>query len=71
MIFKNIKPLLAIFIMLMGFLYFFVVTVLEKQNDQVLIAVVALTSMAGQYYFGASQGSNRKNDIINNFSNKE
>lgn len=71
MIFKNIKPLLALFIMLMGFVYFFVVTILEKQNDQVLIAVVALTSMAGQYYFGASQGSNRKDDIINNLSNKE
>lgn len=68
MIFKNIKPVLALIIMLLGFIYFFTVTLYEKQNDQVLIAVVALTSMAGQYYFGSSQGNSKKDDVINNLS---
>lgn len=62
--FRNIKPILALFIMVAGFGYFFIATFWEKQNDQVLIAVVALTSMAGQYYFGASQGSAKKDEII-------
>lgn len=62
--FRNVKPILALFIMLAGFSYFFVATFLEKQNDQVLIAVVALTSMAGQYYFGNSQGAAKKDEII-------
>lgn len=70
-IFRHIKPILAIFIMLMGFIYFFVVTVLEKQNDQVLIAVVALTSMAGQYYFGSSQGTSKKDETINQLTNEK
>lgn len=69
--FRNIKPILALFIMLMGFTYFFVVTVLEKQNDQVLIAVVALTSMAGQYYFGSSQGTSKKDETINQLTNEK
>lgn len=63
--FRNIKPILALTIMVLGFVYFFAVTFLEKQNDQVLIAVVALTSMAGQYYFGNSQGAAKKDEIIN------
>jgi len=67
-IFKNIKPVLALSIMILGFTYFFVVTLWEKQNDQVLIAVVALTSMAGQYYFGASQGSSKKDEIISDLT---
>lgn len=62
--FRNIKPILALFIMVAGFAYFFIATFLEKQNDQVLIAVVALTSMAGQYYFGNSQGAAKANDKL-------
>lgn len=65
---KNIKPLLAAFIMVAGFGYFFITTFWEKQNDQVLIAVVALTSMAGQYYFGNSQGSSKKDETITNLT---
>lgn len=66
--FRNVKPILALFIMIAGFAYFFVATFLEKQNDQVLIAVVALTSMAGQYYFGNSQGAAKKDETIANLS---
>jgi len=67
--FRNIKPVLALSIMIFGFAYFFMVTFLEKQNDQVLIAVVALTSMAGNYYFGNSQGSSKKDETIATLSN--
>lgn len=69
-IFRNIKQVLALLIMILGFTYFFVVTLWEKQNDQVLIAVVALTSMAGQYYFGNSQGASRKDDMISDLNKK-
>lgn len=66
--FRNVKPILALFIMIAGFAYFFICTFFDKQNDQVLIAVVALTSMAGNYYFGNSQGSSKKDDIIEQIS---
>lgn len=69
--FRNIKPILALTIMVLGFVYFYAVTFLEKQNDQVLIAVVALTSMAGNYYFGNSQGSSKKDEVISTLTTNE
>lgn len=61
----NVKPLLAFTILVLGFAYFFLATFTGvKPNDQILIAIVGLMSMAAGYYFGSSQGTSKKDEII-------
>lgn len=68
----NIKPLLALLVVLMGFGYFFTTTLSDiKPNDQVLIAIVSLMTGAMGYYFGASTGTAKKDETINNLIEKQ
>lgn len=61
----NIKPILALTIIILGFAYFFMTTFTEiKPNDQILIAIVGIMSLAGGYYFGSSSGNAKKDEII-------
>lgn len=61
----NVKPLLAFTIILLGFSYFFLATFTGvNPNDQILIAIVGLMSMAAGYYFGSSQGVSKKDELI-------
>lgn len=61
----NIKPLLALVIVILGFSYFFMCSIRDiKPDPQILIAFVAAISGATGYYFGSSQGSSKKDDTI-------
>lgn len=69
---ENFKGLLASIVVLASFTYFFVITFLEKQADpQVIIAIVAANTNVLQYYFGSSQGSNKKDQIISTYQNEK
>ena len=62
---NNIKPILALVIVILGFGYFYMCSLRDiKPDPQILIAMVAAVSGATGYYFGSSSGSSAKNDII-------
>jgi len=61
----NVKAIMAFIVLAFSFAYFFVITFWQvKANDQVIIAIVAVMSNVVSYYFGASQGSNKKDELI-------
>jgi hypothetical protein len=61
----NIKPILALVIVILGFSYFFMCSIRNiKPDPQILIAFVAAISGATGYYFGSSQGSSKKDYTI-------
>lgn len=65
MIFDNIKQILALLVVLLAFGYFFIVLWIEqKVNDQVLIAIVGTLGLATGYYWGASTGGAKKDEVI-------
>ncbi len=66
----NIKPIIAIVIVMMSFTYFFVSTFIGKENPQILIAIVAALSGVIGYYFGSSSGSAKKQDTIDKLADK-
>lgn len=62
---SNIKPILALVIVLLGFGYFYMCSIRDiKPDPQILIAMVTSVSLAIGYYFGSSQGSTKKDDTI-------
>lgn len=66
---NNIKPILALLIVLLGFAYIFITTLLKiEPNEQAFIAVFGLMTMATGYYFGASTGTAKKDEIISDLS---
>lgn len=61
----NIKPILALLIVILGFSYFFMCSIRDiKPDPQIVIAMVASVSMATGYYFGSSQGSAKKDEVL-------
>lgn len=68
---RNIKPLMGLIIILMGFAYFYMCSLRNiKPDPQVLIAVVASVSAVTGYWFGSSSGSSKKDDALtSNLSN--
>lgn len=67
----NIKPILALVIVILGFSYFFMCSIRDiKPDPQILIAFVAAISGATGYYFGSSQGSSKKDDTIADVTGK-
>lgn len=69
---ENLKGLIAIFVIACSFTYFFVITFFEKQADpQVIIAIVSANSVVLSYYFGSSQGSNKKDELLANINKDE
>lgn len=68
----NFKAIIAMVVVFASFIYFFTVTFLDKNADpQVIIAIVAAMSNVLQYYFGSSQGSNKKDETINQLTNEK
>jgi hypothetical protein len=67
----NIKPILAIIIVVLGFGYFYMCSIRNiKPDPQILIAMVAAVAAATGYYFGSSQGSSKKDDaLVSNVGN--
>jgi len=65
----NIKPILALLIILLSFTYFFSLLFIEgKENPQILIAIVGMVGGAIGYYFGSSSGTSKKDETINNLT---
>lgn len=61
----NIKPILALVIVILGFSYFYMCSLRDiKPDPQILIAFVAGISAATGYYFGSSSGSAKKDDAL-------
>lgn len=61
----NIKPILALIVVILGFSYFYMCSIRNiKPDPQILIAIVASISGATGYYFGSSQGTNKKDEAI-------
>lgn len=61
----NFKGILAGIVVFSSFFYFFTITFWDRHADpQVIIAIVAAMSNTLQYYFGSSQGANKKDQII-------
>lgn len=62
---KNIKPILALMIVVLGFSYFYMCSIRDiKPDPQILIAIVASVSGATGYYFGSSSSSAKKDETI-------
>lgn len=62
---KNIKPVLALIVVILGFSYFFMCSIRNiKPDPQILIAVVGSVGTALGYFFGSSSGSAKKDDTI-------
>jgi hypothetical protein len=62
---NNIKPILALLIVILGFSYFYMCSIRDiKPDPQILIAMVASVASATGYYFGSSQGSSKKDDAL-------
>lgn len=69
---NNIKPILALIIVVLGFTYYFVNLFNHtKPNDQILIAIVSLTGNAVGYYFNASNGNSKKDETIQKLADKQ
>ncbi len=63
----NIKPILALLIVVLGFSYFYMCSIRNiKPDPQILIAIVGSVAGATGYYFGSSQGSSKKDDALVN-----
>lgn len=66
----NIKPILALVIVILGFGYFYMCSIRDiKPDPQILIAMVAAVSGATGYYFGSSSGSAKKDDALTTNAN--
>lgn len=62
---ENIKPILALMVVLLGFAYFFITTFSDtRPNDQILILIASLMTGAMGYYFGSSTGTAKKDETI-------
>lgn len=67
----NIKPILAIMIVTMGFSYFFMCSIRNlKPDPQILIAFVSSIGVCIGYYFGSSQGSSKKDEMLSTNQDK-
>lgn len=67
---SNIKPILAIMVVLFTFIYFSYCAMDKIQPDpQILIAIVGALGTSLGYYFGSSQGSTAKDATIANAMN--
>jgi hypothetical protein len=66
---ENIKPILALIIVVMSYLYFFGVSFLGlPENSQILMAIVGTLGFITGYYFASSHSSAKKDETIANMS---
>ena len=61
----NIKAILALVIVILGFGYFYMCSIRDlKPDPQILIAFVSSIGVCIGYYFGSSSGSAKKDDAL-------
>lgn len=69
---ENIKSILALMIVIFGFSYFLVCFFSERKPDpQIIIAIVGFIGSVLGYYFGASTGGQKKDDMIQKLAEKQ
>lgn len=67
---ENFKGIVAVIVIASSFGYFFLITFSDlKADPQVIIAIVAALQTVLNYYFGSSQGANKKDQIISDTLN--
>lgn len=60
---ENIKPILALIIVVVGFAYFYMCSIRDiKPDPQILIAFVSTISLVTGYFYGSSSGQSKKED---------
>lgn len=60
----NIKSLMALIIVIVGFAYFYMCSIRDiKPDPQILIAFVSTISLVTGYFYGSSSSQNKKDDI--------
>lgn len=63
---ENIKPLLALIIVIVGFAYFYMCSIREiKPDPQILIAFVSTISLVTGYFYGSSSAQTKKDEAAN------
>ena len=66
---ENVKAVIAFTVIFFSFSYFTVITFTDvKADPQIIIAIVGALTTVLAYYFGSSQGNNKKDEIIANMS---
>lgn len=68
----NFKAILAMMIIILGFIYFFAITFFDTANEdpQIIIAVVGLMGVASGYYYNSTHSSSKKDETINELTKK-
>lgn len=60
---ENIKSILALIIVIVGFAYFYMCSIRDiKPDPQILIAFVSTISLVTGYFYGSSSGASKKED---------
>lgn len=67
---EYIKPIIALFVVAASFAYFFFTYFIGKSqaDPQIIIAIIAALTQVLSYYYGNSQGSAKKDDVIQSLS---
>lgn len=66
---EHIKSIIALIVVISSFTYFFLVAFTGiKADNQIIIAIVGTLGVVIGYYFGTSQGSSKKDEVISNLS---
>lgn len=62
---NNIKPILALVIVILGFGYFYMCSIRDiKPDPQILIAIVGSLGTVLGFFFGSSAGSAKKDEVL-------
>lgn len=60
---ENIKSILALIIVIVGFAYFYMCSIRDiKPDPQILIAFVSTISLVTGYFYGSSSGQAKKDE---------
>lgn len=70
---EYIKPIIAILVVLASFSYFFFTYFVGKAqaDPQVIIAIIAALTQVLSYYYGSSQGTAKKDEVISDLTKKD
>jgi len=67
---EYIKPIIAFFVVMASFAYFFFTYFIGKAqaDPQIIIAIIAALTQVLSYYYGSSQGAAKKDETIASLS---
>ena len=68
----DIKPIIALLVVILSFTYFYLCTFGNVNPDpQIIIAIVAALGNTQNYYFGSSTGTAKKDETISDLAKKQ